>query len=100
MVSLGVGVILIMAVLAAFAYVSFTPMYANKKALKAFNQATLVVVVVLTGLLYLNGKTLLPVSSDSLREMVSLIFAFLIELFLLVLLFVVRNYWIFKPPRR
>ncbi len=99
MLAVGVGIILIMAGLAALAYLSFNPPYAEKKALTAFNRATMGVVIILTVLFYLNGKIYLPLS-DSLREMMSLIFAFLVELFLLVILFVVRNFWLFKAPRR
>jgi len=99
MLTIGIMVVLIMASLAAFAYWSFSPKYVDEKAVAVFNRASMMVVVLLTVLFYLNGKTMLPLS-DSLREIMSLIFAFCFELFLLVLLFVVRNFWIFKPPRR
>jgi len=99
MLAIAIGVIIIMATLALLAYISFSPQYAEPKALAAFNKATIIVIVALTILFYLNGKTLLPLSSD-LKEIMSVIFAFLFELVLVTILFVVRNFWLFKPPKR
>ena len=99
MLAIGIGVIVIMAALALFAYYSFSPRYAEPKALGAFNQASIVIIVFLTALFYINGRMMLPLS-DTLREIMSIIFAFCFELVLIAIFFVARNFWIFKPPRR
>ena len=100
MLEVAIGVVVIMAALAIFAYHSFSPQFAEKKAVAGFNKATIIVVVGLTVLFYIKGKVMLPIGDDSLREIMSLVFAFIFELVFLAILFVTRNFWVFKPPKR
>jgi len=97
--AIGIGLLLIIAAMAFVAYLQFPPQFADKHLVSVFNKFSGGLTVVLCVLFYLNGKMKLPFSED-LKELMAIVFALFLELFLLVIFFIIRNFWMFKPPRR
>lgn len=97
--AVGLGLLFIIAVMAMVAYLQFPPQYADKRLVSVFNKFSAGLTAVMFILFYLNGRLNLPFSED-LRELMSLIFAVMLELFMLAVFFIIRNFWMFKPPRR
>lgn len=84
-----------------FAYLKFPPQYANKKFVGTFDMMVLGVCVVLCGtwVLYVRGG-LSNTPEAKMWEPLAVLGALGIEIIFLGLCFVLRNFWIFRPPRR
>ena len=82
-----------------FVYIKFPPPYATKKLISVFNKMVLAVTLLFCGAFYWNGRLNLPLSDD-LREIVALAGAIGIEIVFLTVCFLLRNFWVFKPPKR
>ena len=92
---------IIIGFLLLFAYLKFPPPYAQKKALRVYD-ATVVGVcafLCLIWVLHVRG-ILLGTSNDIWWTSLATVGAVGIELVFLGLCFVMRNFWIFKPPSR
>lgn len=98
-----VGFILIVAliagIMALFFFLEFSPKYANKHQVSVFNKMVLVVVIVFCVIAFVQGQQNLPFSS-LITTMVAAFLSLVTEVVLLLLFFLLRNFWIFKPPKR
>jgi len=84
-----------------FAYLKFPPQYANKKLVNTFDLMVMAVCAVfcLTWVLYLRGG-LINGPEAKWWEPLAILGALGIEIVFLSVCFLLRNFWIFKPPRR
>jgi len=92
-------IMIVIGFLILFAYLKILPAYASKKLVSTFNKMTIAVVFLLSILFYFNAELNLPLSED-LRKLVAVAGAIGVEIGLLIICFILRNFWIFKPPRR
>lgn len=83
------------------AYLKFPPPYANKKAVNAFDWVVMAVcaIICLSWILDIRGE-LVHTTDEKLWEPLAVLGALGIEIVFLGVCFVLRNFWIFKPPRR
>jgi len=98
------AVVLLLAIIGffvLFAYLKFPPPYANKKMVSTFDMMVMAACAVfcLSGFFYVRGG-LIHTSEEKLWEPLAILVALGIEIIFLPLCFVLRNFWIFKPPRR
>ena len=100
---MGVIVLLlaIIGFLVLFAYLKFPPPFANKKLVSTFDKMVMAVcaMMCLTWVFYMRGG-LIHTSSEKLWQPLAVLGALGIEIIFLSLCFVLRNFWVFKPPRR
>lgn len=82
-----------------FAYLKFPPSFADKKTVAVFDKMVLGVCAFLCLMGYLNIDTAVGVSPD-LRKPAAIALALGIEIIFLPICFILRNFFVFKPPRR
>jgi amino acid transporter len=98
------SVVLLLAILGfmvLFAYLKFPPPYANKKMVSTFDMMVLAVCTLLcvSWIFYMRGA-LINTTAERLWQPLAVVGALGIEIVFLGLCFVLRNFWVFKPPRR
>ena len=96
-----IGVLVFIGAAVAWAFFAFQPEYANKKALSVFNWSVLGAGAMICVAWVFNMKVIL--SDEVLRKWKTpfeIIGALGIEAVWLAVMFLLRNFWIFKPPRR
>jgi len=83
------------------AYLKFPPPYANKKMVGTFDAMVMGVCALLcvSWVLHMRGE-LVHTYEEKLWSPLAILGALGIEIVFLSLCFVLRNFWIFKPPRR
>ncbi len=85
----------------AWAYFAWQPPYANKKQLSVFNWSVMAAMVMICISWIANMSVWLSDDSvEKFRVSFAAGGAIGIEIVFLSFMFVVRNYWIFKPPRQ
>lgn len=98
------AVVIVMAIigfLVLFAYLKFPPPYADKKLVSTYNAMTMAVCGVLCIAWFFNIRTnWMDTVNDKWWLPVALIGALCIETVFLGVFFLIRNFWLFKPPRR
>ena len=97
-----VVVLSIIGLIVLFAYLKFPPRYyANKKLVRVYDLMVMGVcaLLILTWVLNLRAEWMDTVN-EKWWEPMAIIGALGIEIILLGLFFILRNFWIFKPPRR
>jgi hypothetical protein len=84
-----------------FAYLKYPPPYANKKTVRTFDMMVMTVcaVVCLSWFFHVRAG-LIHTSAEKLWEPLAILGTLGIEILFLAVCFVLRNFWIFKPPRR
>jgi len=87
--------------LVLFCYLKFPPRYANKKLVNTFDMMVLAVCAVMcvTWVFYQRGDLIHTAEEDWWKPL-AILGALAIEIVFLGFCFVLRNFWIFKPPRR
>jgi hypothetical protein len=98
------AVVLLLAIigfLVLLAYLKFPPSYANKKLVSTFDKMVLAVCTLMcvSWIFYMRGG-LINTAEESLWEPLGVLGALGIEIVFLSICFVLRNFWVFKPPRR
>jgi len=96
-----IGVLVFLGAAVAWAFFAFQPEYANKQQLKAFNWSVIGACAMICFAYILNMSVLL--SAETLRTFripFALGGALGIEIIFLGVMFLLRNFWIFKPPKR
>jgi hypothetical protein len=95
-----IGVLSFLGAAIAWAFFSFQPQWANKRALSVFNWSVLGACAMICLAWYLNMHVMLkPEYVRKWRVAAILIGVLGIESVWLLLMFLLRNFWIFKPPR-
>jgi hypothetical protein len=84
-----------------FTYLKFPPPYAKKKLVGTYDAMVLAVCALLCAvwIFYIRGE-LVNTSSEDWWEPLAVLGALGIEICFLGLCFLLRNFWVFKPPRR
>ncbi len=96
-----VVVLAIIGVLVLFSYLKFPPAYADKKLVKVYDMMVLGVCAVLCLMWFLNIRAnWMGGINDKWWEPVAIAGALAIETVFLGVCFLMRNFWVFKPPRR
>lgn len=96
-----IGLLVFLGAAVAWAFFAFQPEYANKRALSVFNWSVLAAGAMICAAWIFNMKVLL--SEDILKKWKTpfeIVGALGIEVIWLTLMFLIRNFWLFKPPRR
>jgi len=84
-----------------FAYIQFPPPYADKKLINTFNVMTIGVCAFICLMWALNVRSIWAVGvSEKWWKAIAIAGALGIETLFLGICFVLRNFWVFKPPRR
>jgi len=99
MIALGLTILAILASLFMAAYIYFPPQFADRYLVSVFNKFSGIFVTVISLLVYFQGRSALPVTQD-LRDLFAGFFAVMFEFILLVIFFILRNFWMFRPPKR
>ncbi|MCP4354408.1 MAG: hypothetical protein GY793_02005 [Proteobacteria bacterium] len=86
-------------IMAVFFFVEFSPKYANKHQVSVFNKTVLAVVTVFCIIAFFQGQQNLPFST-LMNTMVAAFISLATEVVLLFFFLLLRNFWIFKPPKR
>ena len=95
---LGLAVI---GLLVLFAYLKLPPRYADKKLVNTYNMMVLVVCFGICLLLFLNIRAdWMGSIHDKWWKPVAIIGTISFEIIFLGICFLLRNFWVFKPPRR
>lgn len=98
------SVIVVMGIIGALvlvAYLQFPPAFANKKLVSVFDKMVLAVCALLCLAWFWNIRTTwMGTSNDKWWQPVALFGSLAIETTFLGVCFLLRNFWIFKPPRR
>ncbi|MBI1214784.1 MAG: hypothetical protein GC185_03070 [Alphaproteobacteria bacterium] len=96
-----VGVLFFVGGAVLWAFFAFQPEYANKKQLRAFNWSVIGALAMIILAWAANMAVLLsPEQLQKFRTPFLLIGSLGIESIFLAVMFVLRNFWIFKPPKR
>ena len=82
-----------------FAYLKLLPAFVDKRLITIFNRMVVAVTFLLAAVFFSYARVSLPLSDD-LRTLMALAGAIGIEILSLIIFFLLRNFWIFKPPRR
>lgn len=98
MIAFAMTFILLVGIAVAIAFLQMPPKYADKQTLSAFNNVVLGVVLLVCLVLYIHGRQNFPFS-DELRNAMALIISVGVEIVLLLVLFLLRNFWIFRVRR-
>ena len=86
--------------LVLFAYLKFPPAYAKKNLVSAFNMMVMAVCALLCLTWILNIRTtMMGGVNDQWWEPIAIAGALAIESVFLLICFILRNFWVFKPPR-
>jgi hypothetical protein len=99
-----VGVLCFLGAAVAWSFFTFQPEYANKKALSVFNWsvmgagAMIVIAFMLKIDVFLSGAP--PEEAKKYKVAFEIAGALGVEICWLAIMFVIRNFWLFKPPRR
>jgi hypothetical protein len=94
-------VLAIIGLLVMFAYLKFPPPYANPKLVNVFDMMVLGVCAFLCLIWALNIRTTwMGTINDRWWQPVAIAGALGIEIAFLGICFLLRNFWVFKPPRR
>lgn len=95
------AVFLIFGALALWVFFSFTPRHADPKQVSVFNWAVLgACALICIGWLMNIGTLLTNVNAEKYLAVFAIMGAVAIEVIFLAVCLVLRNFWIFKPPRR
>jgi hypothetical protein len=99
-----IGLLIFIGAAIAWCFFTFQPEYANKKALSVFNWSVLgaCAMMCMTFMFYIKGY-LSAISSETAGKYklaFELIGALGIESVWLLVMLLIRNFWLFKPPRR
>lgn len=98
------AIIVVLAIIGAvvlFAYLKFPPPYATKKLVDTFNFMTLGVCAFLCLAFFLNLRSdWIGTINDKWWLPMGILGVLGIEIVFLGICFLLRNFWIFKPPRR
>lgn len=87
--------------LVLFAYLKLPPSYADKKLVSTYNIMVLIVCFVICLLLFLNIRAdWMGSIRDKWWKPVAIIGVLSFEIVFLGICFLLRNFWVFKPPRR
>jgi hypothetical protein len=96
-----VGVLIFLGAAVAWAFFAFQPEFANKQQLKAFNWSVVGACAMICLAWVLNMSVLLSAEQlEKFRLPFALMGALGIEIVFLAVMFLLRNFWIFKPPKR
>lgn len=96
-----IAVLSVIALLVLFAYLKFPPRYANEKTVGVFDKMVLAVCGVFCLLWFLNARsTWMGTADDKWWIPLGIAGALGIEIVFLGICFILRNFWVFKPPRR
>lgn len=96
-----IGVLFFVGAAVAWAFFAWQPEYANKKQLSAFNWSVIGACAMICLSWVANMSVLLSAEQlEKFRLPFALLGALMIEIVFLAVMFVLRNFWIFKPPRR
>jgi hypothetical protein len=100
-----IGLLIFVGAAVAWAFFTFQPEYANKRALSVFNWsvigagAMICIAWYFNMHVFLDPKNMGESAARKFRMAFALIGSLGIESIWLLLMFVLRNFWIFKPPR-
>src|ERR1700741_5078516 len=99
------GALIVLLIIIAFfivvGYLSFPPMYANKKLVRTYDMMVIAVCAFLCLAYILRTHTAMADTRDNMWwEPVSAFGAVVIEAIFLGLCLLFRNFWVFKPPSR
>ncbi len=96
-----VALLFVLGVFVLVLYIRFQPQFANKKQIAVFNWMVLGVCAFLGGVWALSVRsTLIDTVDEHWIGPFSMAGALAIEIVFLSVCFVLRNFWIFRPPRR
>jgi hypothetical protein len=96
-----VVVLAIIGALVLFAYLKFPPAYADKKLVKVFDRMVMGVCGMLCLVWFINIRTTwMGTINDNWWQPIAIAGALGIEAVVLGICFLLRNFWIFKPPSR
>jgi hypothetical protein len=94
-------VLAIIGFLVLFSYLKFPPPYANPKLVSVYNKMVMAVCVLLCGGVFLSIRAAwIGTDEEQWWLPVAVAGALATEISFLGLCFLMRNFWIFKPPRR
>ena len=93
--------LMVIGFLVLFAYLKLPPRYAEQKLVSTYNKMILIVCFVLCLLLFLNIRAdWMGSIHDKWWKPVAIIGTLAFEIVFLGICFLLRNFWVFKPPRR
>lgn len=99
-----IGLLIFLGAAIAWSFFTFQPEYANKRALSVFNWSVLGAGALICIALMVNIKVFLvnisPDAAAKYKVAFELAGALGVEIVWLTLMFLIRNFWLFKPPRR
>lgn len=96
-----VALLICIGVFVAWAFFSFQPEWANKRALSIFNWSVLAACLMVSAAAAFNVKVIFgPAAYEKWRMPLIAIAGLGVEITFLTVMFLLRNFWIFKPPRR
>lgn len=96
-----VGVLFFLGGAVLWAFFAFPPEYSNKKQISAFNWSVVGACAMICLAFTANMAVLFsPEQLQKFRIPLTLIGVLGIEIIFLSVMFVLRNFWIFRPPRR
>lgn len=96
-----VALLICLGVFVAWAFFSFQPEWANKRALSIFNWTVMLACLMISTAAGFNVKAIFgQVAFEKYRLPLIAVASLGIEITFLTVMFLLRNFWIFKPPRR
>lgn len=96
-----VALLICVGVFVAWAFFSFQPEWANKRALSIFNWTVLLACLMISVAAGFNVKVIFGQAAfEKYRLPLIAVTSLGIEIGFLTIMFLLRNFWIFKPPRR
>ncbi len=99
MANIAILVAIILGIIVLFSFVTFKPKYADEYKVSVFNKMVITVVMLLCTIVFFQGRQSLPFS-PGMKTVVAIFVSLGLELFLFGMFFFIRNFWIFKPPKR
>jgi len=94
-------VLAIIGLLVLFVYLKFPPAYANQKLVSVYNKMVLAVCAILSLVWFLSIRANWMGTDDEKWWLpVAILGALAIEIGFLGICLLLRNFWVFKPPRR
>lgn len=96
-----IALLFMIGVAVLWAFFAFAPAWVNQRALSVFNWSVVgaCVMICLSWVLYMD-VLLDQDMMDKFKWPVAISGALVIEIFFFALMFLLRNFWIFKPPKR
>lgn len=96
-----VALLICVGVFVAWAFFSFQPEWANKRALSIFNWSVIAACLMVSAAAAFNVQVIFgPAAYAKYRAPLVAISGLGVEIGFLTVMFLLRNFWIFKPPRR